>query len=230
MVSAVSITTESLRELQMGTRQKSKTISTALALSLLAFLPTVAAFASLYSIRELFWPSVWLFAVLPGLLCAVVIRGIREAFKQWNRQLLVTAVMLGVNVSLIVIATTPRFAFHQLLTFRPLDVDSPTNTFLFVQQFAICSLGTPCEPSARVSRTQIFNTDQGHLKLHSIGVVNDHVNGTAADSYRVVLNGREVEFNALKNIATARVDLQLQNTISVELTGRPAAKITVWVR
>jgi len=198
--------------------------STAFLISATALPVSVIAFAVLYAESDSFWPVVWLFAVLPGIWLAAVALSIRDAVRQRSwRQIMIVVVLLAPTALLANAAGSVRFAFHQLFTFRPLDLDLPTEGVIFMEKFAVCGHEQPCKAHEVATQTRAFSVRKIPDGCCLLVVVNGRGGKNKVDSFRVVLNGREVMLESQRGA----VDLSGKNEISVQLGGAPDAYVSV---
>src|SRR6266481_4120126 len=128
---------------------------TALLLAVLALPVSVIAFAVSYADFEQFFPVVWMFVVLPVVWLAAAVLSIRDAIKwrSWQRIAGVVA-LLAPTVLLFNMMLSPRFFFHQLFTFRPLDLHLPTQGFALFQKFSVCTQESGCPSRNTVTETK----------------------------------------------------------------------------
>jgi hypothetical protein len=198
-------------------------VSTALVISAVALPVSVIAFAILYGNSDSFWSVLWLGAVLPAIWVAATVLGIRDAVKRHSwRQIAGVVALLAPTGLLVNTMVSPRFAFHQLFTFRPLDLHLPSNGFVLMEKFMVCAQGQPCKSHSTETRT--FSVKKMPDGCCSLVVLNGR-GQNKVDSFRVVLNGKEIKLESQK----AAVDLSVENEISVQLSGAPDAYIYIVV-
>jgi hypothetical protein len=206
------------------------TIPTALLLAILALPVSVVAFAVSYADNELFWPVVWMFVVLPVLWLAALVLSIRDAIKwrSWRRIAGVVA-LLAPTVLLFNMMLSPRFFFHQLFTFRPLDLYLPTRGFALFQKFSVCPQESVCPSRSTVTETKTIKLAKVPKGCCSLYVLNGHGKEHKVEAFHVLLNGKEVRLppDALPQIAT--VTLGNTDDVTVQLTGTADAFIYVIV-
>src|SRR6266481_4040116 len=134
-----------------------RAMSTALFVSAVALPASVIAFAVLYANNDSFWAVVWLSAVLPAIWLGAGALGIRDAVRRRSwRQMAGVVALLAPTVLLVNTIGSTRFAFHQLFTFRPLDLHLPTNGFVLMEKFTVCAQAQPCKPHDVVTETRAF--------------------------------------------------------------------------
>ena len=200
-------------------------MSTALLTSAVALPVSVIAFAVLYGNRDSFWSVLWLGAVLPAIWVAAAVLSIRDAVKRRSwRQIAGVVALLAPTGLLVNTMGSPRFAFHQLFTFRPLDLHLPTNGFVLMEKFMVCAQAQPCKSHDVVTETRTFSVKKVPEGCCSLAVFNGR-GKNKVDTFRVVLNGKEVKLQSQK----AAVDLSAENEISVQLSGAPDAYIYILV-
>jgi hypothetical protein len=200
-------------------------VSTALLISAMALPISVVAFAVLYGNNDSFWAVLWLDAVLPVTWLAAAVLSIRDGVKRRSWRQIVGVVALLAPTGLLVNTTvSPRFALHQLFTFRPLDLHLPTYGFVFMEKFVVCAQGQPCKSQGVVSENRTFSIKTIPEGCCTLAVFNGR-GQNKVDAFRVVLNGKEVKLESQKGA----VDLSSENDINVELTGAPDAYLYVVV-
>jgi hypothetical protein len=207
-----------------------KTISTALLLSMVAFPISVIVFAVMYASDDRFWTVLWMVGVLPTIWAAAAILGIRDAVKRRSwRQLAGVVVLLAPTALLVHTIFTPRFAVHQLFTFRPLDLHLPINGAAFIQKFSVCAQTSPCTPHDAVTETKTFRLTRVPNGCCLLQVVNGHDGAHKVKTFRVVLNGKEVNLPSDDSLQIATVKLAHDNEVSVQLSGTTDAYIYIVV-
>ena len=200
-------------------------MSTALLISALALPVSVIAFAVLYGNSDSFWSVLWLGAVLPAIWVAATVLSIRDALKRRSwRQIAGVVALLAPTGFLVNTMVSPRFAFHQLFTLRPLDLHLPTNGFVLMEKFMVCAQGQPCKAHGVATETRTFSVRKIPDGCCSLVVLNGR-GQNKVNAFHVVLNGQEVKLESHK----AAVDLSTENEISVQLSGAPDAYIYVIV-
>ena len=198
-------------------------MSTALLISAVALPVSVIAFAVLYRNSDSFWSVLWLGAVLPAIWVAAAVLSIRDAVKRRSWRHIAGVVALLAPTGLLVnTMLSPRFALHQLFTFRPLDLDLPTQGFVSMEKFMVCAQGQPCKSHGVETETRTFNVKKIPDGCCSLMVLNGR-GENKVDTFRVVLNGKEIKLQSQK----AAVDLSSENEISVQLSGAPDAYIYI---
>jgi hypothetical protein len=201
------------------------TTSTALLISAVTLPVSVIAFAVLYANNDSFLSRLWLAIILPTIWLLAGVLSIIDAVKRHSwKQIAGVVVLLGPTVFLVNTALSPRFAFHQLFTFRPLDLHLPSNGFVLMKKFEVCAEGQSCKPDHVATTTLTFHVKKMPVGCCSLAVINGH-DGNKVDSFRVVLNGKEVRLEAQK----AAVYLNADNEISVQLTGSPESYVYIVV-
>jgi hypothetical protein len=199
-------------------------VSTALLISAVALPVSVIAFAVLYVNSDSFWSVVWLFTVLPAIWLAAGALSIRDTVKRRSwRQMVAVVVLLALTVVLANTAGSLRFVLHQLFTFRPLDLHLPTEGVLFMEKFKVCAQEQPCKAHDVATQTRSFSVRKIPDGCCSLAVVNGRGGKNKVDSFRVVVNGKEVTLESQKGA----VNLSGENEISVQLSGAPDAYIHV---
>lgn len=199
-------------------------VSTTILISAVALPVSVVAFTVLYARNDSFWCVVWLFAVLPAIWLAAGALSIRDAVKRRSwRQIVAVVVLLAPTVVLANTAGSLRFALHQLFTFRPLDLHLPTEGILFIEKFTVCVQEQPCKAHDVATQTRAFNIKKIPDGCCLLAVVNGRGGKNKVDSFRVVVDGKEVTLESQKGT----VNLSGENEISVQLTGAPDAYIHV---
>jgi hypothetical protein len=205
------------------------TISTSLLLSIVALPVSVTAFAVSYLSHEPIWSVLWMLAVLPAIWAFVVAFSIRDALKHRSwRQIGGSILLLAPTVLLAILMLTPRYALHQLFTFRPLDFHLPTNGFAFAHKFQVCPQQTNCTPHSTVSETKTFKLTKlpdGCCLL--LAVPNDSIGKRRVEAVHIVLNGEEVNLQSNGVEQIAEVKLSKENDVTVQLTG--TADAYVWL-
>jgi hypothetical protein len=200
-------------------------MSTALLISAVALPVSMIAFAVLYADHDSFWPVLWLDVVLPAIWFAAAVLILRDAFRRRSwQQIISVAALIAPTVLLINTMDSPRFWYHQLFTFRPLDLNLPTNGFVLMEKFMICPQAQPCKSRSMVTETRTFSVKRMPDGCCSLAVLNGR-GKEKADAFRVVLNGKEVKLESQK----AAVDLSAENEISVQLSGVPGAYVYILV-
>jgi hypothetical protein len=200
-------------------------MSTALLISAVGLPASVIAFAVLYANNDSVWAVVWLSAVLPAIWLGAGALGIRDAVRRRSwRQMAGVVALLAPTVLLVNTMGSPRFAFHQLFTFRPLDLHLPTNGLVLMEKFTVCAQAQPCKPQDVVTETRAFSVKKIPDGCCSLAVLNGR-GKDRVDAFRVVLNGKEVKLESQKGA----VNLNGENEISVQLSGAPDAYIYVVV-
>jgi hypothetical protein len=201
-------------------------MSSALLISAVALPASVIAFSVLYANNDSFWPVVWFSAVLPGIWLGAGAVSIGDAIRRRSWQQMAGVIILLAPTALLVSTmSSPRFAFHQLLTFRPLDLHLPTNGFVLIEKFTVCAQGQACKSDGVVTETRVFSVKKMPDGCCSLAVANGRGGKNEVDEFRVVLNGKEVKLDSQKGV----VDLNSENQINVQLSGAPDAYIYVLV-
>lgn len=205
------------------------TISTSLLLSIVALPVSVTAFAVSYLSHDPIWSVLWMLAVLPAIWVFVVAFSIRDALKHRSwRQIGSSVLLLAPTVLLASLMLTPRYALHQLFTFRPLDFHLPTDGFAFAHKFSICPQQTNCTPHSTVSETETFRLTKlpnGCCLL--LAVTNDRGDKQRVEAFHIVLNGEEVNLRSSGAEQFAEVRLGNENKVTVQLTGTADAYLYV---
>jgi len=200
-------------------------MSTALLISAVCLPVSVIAFATLYANNDSFWAAAWLSAAVPAIWLGAGAMGIRDAIRRRSwRQMAWVVGLLAPTVLLVNTMGSPRFAFHQLFTFRPLDLHLPTNGFVLVEKFTVCAQAQPCKSHDVMTETRAFSLKKIPDGCCSLAVLNGR-GKNKVDTFRIVLNGKDVNLESQKGI----VDLNGENEISVQLSGAPDAYIYVLV-
>jgi hypothetical protein len=206
------------------------TISTSFLLSAIALPVSLAAFACIYTKRDSFWPQLWVVAILPTICVAVTVLLIRDAVKRrpWP-QIAGSVFLLVPTVFLFILMFTPRFWMHQLFTFRPVDFDPhlPPNSLAFIQKFPICWPGTTCTPRIAVDETKTFTLRRVPDGFCSLEVINGSGGKHKVATFRIELNGEEINLHSNGLASSIPVRLGTQNNVSVHLTGTDDAFIYV---
>ncbi|HEY1528099.1 MAG TPA: hypothetical protein VGH51_17855 [Candidatus Angelobacter sp.] len=216
----------------MGFRLKASftTISTAILLSAAALLVSVIAFAVLYADSDSFWAVLWLGVILPIIWAAAIVLGIIDALKRRSwRQIAGVVALLAPTALLVNTMLSPRFAFHQLFTFRALDLNLPTNGFALIQKFTVCGQDAPCKPHSVVTDTRNFKLTKIPEGCCSLVVVNGRGDKHMVEAFRVALNGKEVRLPVGGPVQSAPVELSTDNEISVQMRGASDAYMYVLV-
>lgn len=199
-------------------------VSTALLISTVALPVSAIAFGVLYASSDSFWSVVWLFTVLPAIWLAAGALSIRDVLKRRSwRQIVAVGALLAPTMVLANTAGSLRFALHQLFTFRPLDLHLPTEGVLFTEKFTVCAQEQPCKAYNVATRTRAFSVKRIPDGCCSLAVVNGRGGKNKVDSFRVVVNGKEVTLESQKGA----VSLTGENEISVQLSGPPDAYLHV---
>jgi hypothetical protein len=205
-------------------------MSTALLISIVALPVSVIAFAVLYANYEPFWATLWMLGVLPTIWVVASVLIIRDAVKRRSRPQIAGVIALLVPTVLLVnIMVSPRFAFHQLFTFRPLDLHIPANGLAFIQKFPVCAEGSPCASREAVTETRTFRLAKVPDGCCSLQVVNGRAGKHKVQAFRVILNGKEVNLPARDSQQITTVTLGNNNVVSVRLSGASDAYIYVVV-
>jgi hypothetical protein len=201
-------------------------MSTALLISAVALPVSVIAFAVVYVNHDSTGAGVWLMAGLPGIWLSAVVFGIRDAVRRHSwRQMAGVVVLLAPTVLLVNSMGSPRFWYHQLFTFRPLDLHLPTNGFVLMEKFTVREREQPCKSRGMVTKTHAFNIKKIPDGCCSLAVISDRSPDRRVGILRVVLNGQEVKLESQR----AAVNLNWENEISVQLSGAPDAYIYVLI-
>jgi hypothetical protein len=207
------------------------TMSTALLLSIVALPVSLIAFAVRYADYDSFWPVVWMGGVLPTIWVAAVILSIRDAVKRHSwRQIAGVVVLLIPTAILVIIMVSPRFVFHQLFTFRPVNLHLPTNNFILIQKFPVCAEGSSCTSGGTVTETKVFKLTKVPDGCCSLQVINGRGGKHKVEAFRVVLNGKEVNLPSGDSLQIASVRLGNDNEVNVQLSGSTDAYIFIVVR
>jgi hypothetical protein len=205
-------------------------VSTALLLSIIALPVSVISFAVLYATDDAFWAALWLGVVLPTVWAAAVALGIIDVMKRhsWGQAVAVVA-LLAPTVLLVSMMVSPRFAFHQLFTFRPLELDASKNGFVFIHKFTVCLQGPPCTSDGGRTETRAFKLKRVPEGCCSLRVLNGWRGQHTVNAFRIVLNGRDVELPKGGEVQTVLVELNTENEISIQVRGTPDAYIYVFL-
>jgi len=221
-----------LLKLQMGFRLKVSftTISTAIVLSVAALLVSVIAFSVLYADSDSFWAVLWLGVILRIIWAVAIVLGSIDALKRRSwRQIAAVVALLAPTALLVNIMLSPRFAFHQLFTFRPLDLNLQTNGFALMQKFTVCGQDAPCKPHSVVTDTRNFKLKKIPEGCCSLVVLNGQGGKHMMGTFRVALNGKEVRLPGGGAVQSAPVELSTDNEISVQMRGASDAYMYVMV-
>jgi len=203
---------------------------TALLLAVLALPVSVIAFAVSYADFEQFSPVVWMFVVLPVVWLAAAVLSIRDAIKwrSWQRIAGVVA-LLAPTVLLFNMMLSPRFFFHQLFTFRPLDLHLPTQGFALFQKFSVCTQESGCPSRNTVTETKTIKLVKVPEGCCSLVVLNGQGKEHKVEAFHVSLNGKEVNLPPADSPQIAAVRLGNSDEVTVQLTGTADAFIYVIV-
>jgi len=93
-----------------------------------------------------------------------------------------------------------------------------------MEKFTVCAQAQPCKSNNVVTETRAFSIKKIPEGCCSLTVLNGR-GKNKVDTFRVVLNGKEVKLESQKGA----VDLNGKNEISVQLSGAPDAYIYVLV-
>ncbi len=206
-------------------------MSTALFLAIIALPVSVVAFAVLYANNDSFWAMCWLGLVLPILCVAAAVLAIRDALNRhsWRQLIGVAALLVPMMALLDTTAHSNRFWFHQLFTFRPLELFPPPDPRGWFQRFTVCAQGASCTSHGTVTQTRTFRLDKVPPECCSMRVLNGMRGKHMVEHFRVVLNGKEVKLRTGTESQIAEVELNTENAITVELSGDPDAYIYILV-
>jgi hypothetical protein len=204
------------------------TISTSLLLSIVALPVSAIAFAISYLSDDPFWSVLWMLVVLPLIWAAVAALSIRDALKHRSwKQIGGSFLLLAPTVLFASLMLTPRFAFHQLFTFRPLDLHLPTEGFAFTHAFSVCPQETSCTPHSTVSETKTFRLTKVPDGCCMLMVTNGRRAKHQVEAVYIVLNGKEINLQSRGAVQIAEVSLSSDNEITVQLTGTADAYVVV---
>lgn len=205
-------------------------LSTSLVLSIVALPVSITAFIVLYGDFGSLWAAIWMLCILPGIWIAAIILGVRDLRQGRSRRQTAGVVALLLPTVLLVISMCSwRFAFHQMFTFRPLDLHLPPGGFLMIHEFRVCESETPCAASGPITETQ---TQEIKLKRVPDGcctmlVFNGGQGKRKVDDYRISLNGRDIRLTQRNSVGRARVSVDMSDELSVQLSGIAGATLGV---
>jgi hypothetical protein len=135
---------------------------------------------------------------------------------------------------LVTVSRTNRFFYHQLFTFRPVELLGLSKPRGWLQKFTVCAEVAGCTSHDSVTQTRTIRLDDVPNGCCSLSVINGTSGKYRVEQFRVVLNGKDVKLKKVNlptgdEMQSADVDLSTENTIGVQLIGPPDAYIYVVV-
>ena len=198
-------------------------VSTALVLSGLTLLISVAAFCLLYRNDDSFLAVLWLGVLLPAIWLIVGVLALINAVRSHSwKQFAGVVALLAPTAFLMHVSLSARFATHQLFSFQPLRFEIPSHGIVLVAKFAVCPEGKPCQAHGSNVESRTFHVRTMPDECCSL-VVRNGSKGNVVNSVKIILNGSEVKLEGQRAI----VHLKADNEIDVHLSGGPDAYVYV---